>query len=79
MGDAINERVKALLSKHETLLYNCLQAAQDKGEIHADNDCRVLARYLDCFIRGLMNVGKHQAEKKNLRMLADIALSTIKR
>ena len=79
VSDAINERINTLLSKHETLLYNCLQAAQNEGEIHADNDCRVLARYLDCFIRGLMNVGKHQAEKKNLRMLAEIALSTIKR
>lgn len=79
VSEAVNERVKALLSKHETLLYNCLKAAQNEGEIHADNDCRVLARYLDCFNRGLMNVGKHQAEKRNLRMLADVALSTIRR
>ncbi len=78
VGDAINEQVKVILSKHETLLYHCLKAAQDKGEIPAEKDCKLLARYLDCFNRGLMNVGKHQIEKKSLRSMTEVALSTIK-
>lgn len=79
LSDAINERVTSHLSQLETLLYNCLKAAQGKGEIPADKDCKLLARYLDCFTRGLMNVGKHQSEKRNLRLLADVALATIRR
>ncbi len=78
VGDAINEQVKVLLSKHEMILYHCLKAAQDNGEIPAEKDCKLLARYLDCFNRGLMNVGKHHVEKKSLRMMTEIALSTIK-
>lgn len=78
VGDAITEQVKILLSKHESLLYRCLKAAQDKGEIPAGKDCKLLARYLDCFNRGLMNVGKHQIEKKSLRSMTEVALSTIK-
>lgn len=78
VGHAISEQVKVLLSKHEALFYHCLKAAQDQGDIPADKDCQLLARYLDCFNRGLMNVGKYQIEKKSLRSMTEVALSTLK-
>ncbi len=77
VSHAINELVKANLSKLKACFYNCLKAAQERGEIRAEQDCHTLADYLDCFCRGLMNIGKHPIEKKKLRMLTEVALSTM--
>ncbi len=77
VSDIISESVKANLSKLKACFYNCLHAAQERGEIRAEQDCHILAEYLDCFCRGLMNIGKHPIEKKKLRMMTEIALSSM--
>lgn len=77
VSHTINEVVRTNLSKLKACFYNCLKAAQERGEIRAEQDCHTLAEYLDCFCRGLMNIGKHPIEKKRLRLMTEVALSTI--
>ena len=66
-----------MLAAHGVLLLNCLTAAQKNGEISEDKDCEVLANYLFCFVRGLMNVGRNETDKRALRDIADIALTAV--
>jgi len=37
--------------------FECLQAAQKLGEIHKNRDCKMLAKYLMCFLEGLIVMG----------------------
>jgi TetR/AcrR family transcriptional repressor of nem operon len=67
------------VTEKETLSdYNCLKAAQDNNEISSDKNCKVLASYLACFLSGLVNVGKNETKRKELRNIVDVALSAVK-
>ncbi len=74
----INDRIQSILIANETRIYDCLKAAQKNGEIGRDKDCKVLAGYLGCFLRGLMNLGRSNKNKKMLRKLTHVALSAVK-
>ncbi len=78
VSDEINNKVYSILKSQENLIHLCLQAAQEKGEISKQNDCKTLTLYLSCFFRGLMNMGKGSRGKVSLRKLAEIAISAIK-
>jgi len=79
LSEEINLRIKSRVSKIKALFYNCLKAAQERKEISGDKDCKVLADYLTCFTCGLVNVGKNETNKKELRKMVDVALSTVRR
>ncbi len=79
LSEEINLKVKSFISKFKAVFYNCLQAAQDKNEISEDKDCKTLADYLVCFTFGLVNIGKNETKKKELRKLVDVALSAVRR
>ena len=79
LSEEVNLKVKSFISKFKGLFYNCLKAAQDNNELSEDKDCKVLAGYLVCFNFGLVNVGKNETKRKELRKMVDIALSTVRR
>jgi len=78
LSDKINDKIQKMLKAHEGLFYDCLKAAQDKGEISKNKDCKVLASYLFCFSRGLMNFGRSNTNKTALRKMTDVAFLAIK-
>lgn len=79
LSEEINLKVKSFISKFKAVFYNCLQAAQDKNEISEDKDCKTLADYLVCFTFGLVNIGKNETKKKELRKMVDVALSAVRK
>ncbi len=79
VSDKINAKVDAILKSQENLIHRCLKAAQEKGEISKQKDCKTLTVYLSCLFRGLMNMGKVSKDKASLKKLAGIAVSAIKK
>ena len=79
LSKKINQKVISLLSNlNKVSFYNCLKAAQENNEISRDKNCEVLASYLTCFLFGLVNVGKNETRKNELRKIADAALLVVK-
>ena len=79
LSEDINQKVKSLITSLNMSFYNCLKAAQDNNEISSDKDCKVLAGYLACFLSGLVNVGRNETKRKELRNIVDVALSAVKK
>lgn len=79
LSEEVNQKVRSILSGLNVSFYNCLKAAQNKGEISREKNCKVLASYLACFLFGLVNVGKNEDKKKELRNIVDVALSAVKK
>jgi len=78
LSEEINLKVKSFISKFKAFFYNCLKAAQERKEISGDKDCKALADYLVCFTCGLVNIGKNETKKKELREMVNVALSAVK-
>jgi len=78
LSDKINDKIQKMLTMQEGLFYDCLLAAKDKGEISKNKDCKVLASYLSCFLRGLINFGRSDTNKATLRKMTEVALMAIK-
>ncbi len=78
LSEEVNQKVKSLLSGFNVSFYSCLKAAQDMGEISNEKNCKILASYLACFLSGLVNVGKNEEKRKELRNIVDVALSAVK-
>lgn len=74
----INKKTDARVAKIKSLLLHCLHAAQERKEISTNKDCKRLANYLVCFTFGMINIGMKNTTKKELRKIANDALSTIK-
>ena len=55
-----------------------LEAAVERREIPSGKDCPMLAKYLFCFLEGLMVIGGQSSSKKELNLVVDAVLSTIK-
>ena len=72
-------QVQKYLSHSEEVFFQCLEAAQAKGEIDQENDCRALAGYLCIFIAGMMVRSKTNPNRESLKKQVELALSTIKR
>jgi TetR/AcrR family transcriptional repressor of nem operon len=73
------KKVQYFLALTEKAFYECLQAAQERAEIHKDSDCKILAKYLMCFLEGLMVMGQTTSSKQELRRVVETVLSTVKR
>lgn len=78
LSGEVNQKVKSLLSSFNISFYNCLKAAQDNNEISSDKNCKVLASYLTCFLFGLVNIGKNETKRSELRKIVDAALLVVK-
>ena len=71
-------QLQSFLADSERAFYKCLNAAQRNGELQQDSDCRTLAKYLMCFLEGLMVMGQTNPSKKELGLVVETALSTLK-
>lgn len=77
-GD-INEQVQKHLKNQEKLFRKCLAAAQDNGEISADKDLDVSAKYLLCFLEGLNVMGRKTSyRKEELQLLVNELIESIR-
>jgi len=72
------KKIQFFLTLTEKAFYECLQAAQKQGEIHKDKNCKMLAKYLMCFLEGLMIMGQTSPSKKELKGVVETVLSTVK-
>ncbi len=72
-------KVDALLLHLEKEFVVCLKAAQKKGEIPKGKDCQVLARYLLCFLEGVLVMGKTNPPKTSLDGVLKTMISTLTR
>ncbi len=73
------KKVQYFLALTEKTFYECLQAAQRRSEIHKDKDCQMLAKYLMCFLEGLMVMGQTTSSKRELWGVVETVLSTVKK
>ncbi len=73
------KKVHYFLALTEKAFYECLHASQERGEIHKDRDCKILAKYLMCFLEGLMVMGQTTSSKQELKGVVETVLSTVKR
>ena len=73
------KKVESYLVLTEKAFCECLQAAQKLGEIPKKKNCQVLAKYLMCFLEGLMVMGQTIPSKEELKGVVETVLSTIKR
>ena len=79
LNEEAQKKVQYFLALTEKAFYECLQAAQGQGEIHKDRDCKNLAKYLMCFLEGLMVMGKTNVSKPELKGVVETVLSTVTR
>ncbi len=73
------KKIQFFLTLTEKAFYDCLQAAQEQGEFHKDKNCKMLAKYLMCFLEGLMVMGQTTSSKQGLIGVVETVLSTVKR
>ncbi|MEE8368732.1 MAG: TetR/AcrR family transcriptional regulator, partial [Thermoanaerobaculia bacterium] len=64
-------KLQSFLADSESSFYECLEAAQQQGEIPQDSDCRTLAKYLMCFLEGVMVLGQTNPTRKELGLVVD--------
>jgi len=72
-------KLNSYLAGSERSLLKCLEAAQQNGEIPQTSDCRTLAKYLMCFLEGMMVMGQSNPSRKELELVVETALSTVKK
>ncbi len=78
LNDEARKKLHSFLARTENAFYKCLCAARKKGDIHQDTDCQTLAKYLMCFLEGLMVMGQTTSSKKELGLVVNTVLSTVK-
>lgn len=71
-------RIQEMLASHDTFFHNCLAAAQGRGDLPKNKDCKAIAGYLSCFLRGLMSVGRSKAWTTPPEKLIEIVMTTIR-
>lgn len=77
LSDNINHIVYSTLDSQQQLIKECFKAAMDKGEISVDNDIDALTTFIACFFRGLMTTAKGSTDKKQIRKMRSMMMSTI--
>ena len=68
----------SFLAASDNALHKCLDAAQQEGEIPQNSDCRTLAKYLMCFLEGVMVMGQTNPSKNELELVVGTVLLTVK-
>ena len=79
VSQKVRRKVVRHLASHERVFFDCLAAAQRQGEIPKSKDCKVQARFLMCFLEGLMVMGRTKPAKESLMPLVQTVLSAISR
>lgn len=74
----VKARIRSTLKQHDEFFYRCLSAAQERGEISASKDCKTLASYLSCVLRGLMSVGRSKTSLVSPKAIVAVALETLR-
>ena len=77
LSKAIEEKVFKSLKGMEEEFQRSLRAAEKNGELRKGADCKALAKYLMCFLNGLMVMGKTNPSKKTLDSVFDSVLSVL--
>ncbi|HIA13898.1 MAG TPA: TetR/AcrR family transcriptional regulator [Nitrospirales bacterium] len=77
VGPKASAKARGYLQLMEEEFYACLMAAKSHGHIPEHKDCRVLARYLTCFLEGLMVMGKDAPDRESLERVVQTALETV--
>lgn len=70
--------IKNNFSRVEDHIYQCLAAAQTKGEIAQEKDCRALAAFLFTFANGMMVRCKTSPKRESLAAMVETAFSSVK-
>ena len=78
LNEDAKKKIQFFLTLTEKAFYECLHAALQRGEIHKDKDCQMLAKYLMCFLEGLMVMGQTTSSKRDLKGVVETVLSTVK-
>lgn len=73
----IAAHLKQSLTQLEDAFYTALVRAKDRGEIPADADLRVLARYLTASVQGLQVVSKVDPNPHSLRGIVETILTAL--
>ena len=79
LNEDAKKKVQFFLTLTEKAFYECLQASQERAEIHKDRDCNTLAKYLMCFLEGLMVMGQTTSSKRELWGVVETVFSTVKK
>jgi TetR/AcrR family transcriptional repressor of nem operon len=80
VSQKINDKIDRILANQENLIFKCIEAAIEGGQISKDNDSRLVTDYLSCFFRGLMNMAKNPNKNKcSLKKMGFMALTSIER
>ena len=79
LNPGAQKKVHAFMALTEKAFYQNLQTALERGEIPKEKDCRMLAKYLMCFLEGLMVLGGPKTSKSELDLVVDAVMSTVKK
>ena len=74
----VKKKIQSMLSAHDRFFLSCLEAAQERGEISMDKNCKALASYLACVLRGLMSVGRSQTSLTTSEEIVGVAMSALR-
>ena len=77
VGTEASAKARGYLHLMEEEFYACLMAAQSNGHIPEHKDCQTLAKYLTCFLEGLMVMGKAHQDRDSLERVVQTALETV--
>jgi len=72
------EVVNGILKKIENAFYDCLQKAQELGEISQKSNIKAFASYFASSTHGLLVTGKSAAGRQQMKDIVDVTLSTLK-
>ncbi len=69
--------VKAIMKKIQSAFQKCLERAVEAGELPETTNTRVLSNFLATSTHGLIVTGKSTPDKKQLKDVVDVILSTL--
>lgn len=67
VGEGAVRRVESFIAHLEGLLTQAIRGAQDNGGIPSGKSAAALARYIVCFVQGMVLFGRVEANKKHVR------------
>ncbi len=75
--EEVADVVKGIMKKIQTAFQNCLERAVEAGELPETTNTRVLSNFLATSTHGLIVTGKSIPDKKQLKDVVDVILSTL--
>lgn len=78
VGSGALERVESFVAHLEGLLAEAIRGAQKKGDIASGKSAPALARYLVCFVQGMVLFGRVEANKLHVRDVVRTVKATLR-